>query len=79
VVNGEQSCVYVAIDVHIKLVFDVALFKRHGTNPAAVFLHGVTEKHDCSEAVSLIDIFCYRTFSLFDWGSTIGLTTPTET
>ena len=54
-INGEQSWLYAAVDVDTKLILDVALFGRHGTDPAAAFLHGLTEKHDCSEAVFLVD------------------------
>jgi putative transposase len=60
-INGEQSWLYAAIDVETKLILDVALFGRHGTDPAAAFLHGLTEKHDCSEAVFLVDQYGYRT------------------
>ncbi len=60
-INGEWSWLYAAIDVETKLILDVALFKRHGTDPAAAFLHGLTEKHDLSEAVFLVDQFGYRT------------------
>jgi putative transposase len=60
-INGEQSWLYAAIDVDTKLILDVALFGRHGTDPAAAFLHGLTEKHDCSEAVFLVDQYGYRT------------------
>jgi len=60
-INGEQSWLYAAVDVDTKLILDVALFGRHGTDPAAAFLHGLTEKHDCSEAVFLVDQYGYRT------------------
>jgi putative transposase len=60
-INGKWSWLYAAIDLDTKLILDVALFERHGTDPAAEFLHGVTEKHDCSEAVFLSDAFGYRT------------------
>jgi len=60
-INGEQSWLYAAIDLDTKLILDVALFDQHGTDPAAAFLHGITEKHDCSEAVFLTDAFGYRT------------------
>ena len=59
--NGEWSWLYAAIDVEAKLILDVALFKRHGTDPAAAFLHRLTEKHDLSEAMFLVDQFGYRT------------------
>jgi putative transposase len=54
-INGEQSWLYAAIGVDTKLLLDVALFGRHGTDTAAASLHGLTEKHDCSEAVFLVN------------------------
>ena len=44
-----------------KLILDIALFARHGTDPAAAFLHGLREKHDLSNAEFLVDQFGYRT------------------
>jgi putative transposase len=43
------------------LILDAQLFGRHGTDPAAAFLHGIHEKHDLSEAEFLVDQFGYRT------------------
>ncbi|ELY72930.1 transposase [Natrinema pellirubrum DSM 15624] len=43
------------------MILDVALFGRHGTDPAAAFLHRLTEKHDLSEAEFLVDQFGYPT------------------
>ncbi|AFO57554.1 integrase catalytic subunit [Natrinema sp. J7-2] len=43
------------------MILNVALFGRPGTDPAVAFLHGLTEKHDCSEAVFLVDQYGYRT------------------
>ncbi|QIB76516.1 IS6 family transposase [Halogeometricum borinquense] len=60
-INGEWSWLYAAIDLDTKLILDVELFGRHGTDPAAAFLHGLREKHDLSEAVFLVDQFGYRT------------------
>jgi putative transposase len=60
-INGEWSWLYVAIDIETKLILDVALFDRHGTDPAAVFLHRLREKHDLSDAEFLVDQFVYRT------------------
>ena len=37
--------------VGIKLILDVALFCRHGIDPAAVFLHGFADKHDRSDTM----------------------------
>jgi len=59
--NGEWSWLYAAIDIETKLILDVALFRRYGTDPAAAFLHRLTEKHDLSDAEFLVDQFGYRT------------------
>ena len=60
-INGEWSWLYAAIDLDTKLILDVALFGRHGTDPAAAFLSGLAEKHDLSNATFLVDQFGYRT------------------
>jgi putative transposase len=60
-INGEQSWLYAAIDTETKLLLDVAVFDRRGTDSAAVFLHGVAEKHDLSAAVFLVDDYGYLT------------------
>jgi len=60
-INGEWSWLYAAIDLDTKLILDVALFSRHGTDPAAAFLQKLHEKHDLSEAMFLVDQFGYRT------------------
>ncbi len=52
---------YAAIDIDTKLILDVALFGRHGTDPAAAFLQKLQENHDLSEAEFLVDQFGYRT------------------
>jgi putative transposase len=60
-INGEWSWLYAAIDIDTKLILGVALFGRHGTDPAAAFLHRLREKHYLSEAEFLVDQFGYRT------------------
>jgi len=60
-INGEWSWLYAAIDIDTKLILDVALFSRHGTDPAAAFLEKIHEKHDFSKAEFLVDQFGYRT------------------
>jgi putative transposase len=60
-INDEWSWLYAAIDVDTKLLLDVELFSRHGTNPAAAFLHRLREKHGLSETVFLVDQSGYRT------------------
>ncbi|GAA0271442.1 hypothetical protein GCM10009000_104040 [Halobacterium noricense] len=52
---------YAAIDLDTKLILDVALFGRHGTDPVAAFLSGLAEKHDLSDTTFLVDQFGYRT------------------
>jgi transposase-like protein len=52
---------YAAIDLDTKLIFDVALFGRHGTDPAAAFLSGLAEKHDLSDTTFLVNQLGYRT------------------
>jgi len=60
-INGEWSWLYAAIDTETKLILDVALFGRHGTDPTAAFLHRLDEKYDLSDTVFLVDQFGYRT------------------
>ncbi len=60
-INGEWYWLYAAIDTETKLILDVALFGRHGTDPAAAFLHRLREKHELSDAEFLVDQFGYRT------------------
>jgi putative transposase len=60
-INGEWSWVYTAIDLDTKVLFDAAVFGRRGTDPAAAFLYNLTQKHDCSQAVFLVDGFGYLT------------------
>jgi transposase-like protein len=60
-IAGEWQWVYAAIDVETKLLLDIAVFSRHGTDPAAAFLHGLTEKHAVENTVFLVDGFGYST------------------
>jgi putative transposase len=52
---------YAAIDIDTAVILGVELFGRHGTDPAATFLHGLAEKHDFSDTEFLVDQFGYRT------------------
>ncbi|ELY99873.1 Integrase catalytic region [Natrialba aegyptia DSM 13077] len=52
---------YAAIDLDTKLILDVALFERRGTDPTAAFLHELTEKYDLSDAEFLVDGAGYLT------------------
>jgi putative transposase len=60
-INGEWSWLYAVIYIGTKLILGIDLFGTHGTDPAAAFLHGISEKHDLSEAVFLVDGFSYQT------------------
>nr|WP_303299599.1 IS6 family transposase [Haloferax alexandrinus] len=60
-VNDEWSWLYSAIISETKLILDVELFGRHGTDPGAAFLHRLSEKHDLSDAVFLVDGYGYQT------------------
>ena len=60
-INGEWSWLYAAIDIETKLILDVQLFGRHGTDPAAAFLHRLREKHDLSDTMFLVDGYGYQT------------------
>ena len=60
-INGELCWLYAAIDLESKLILDAELFGRHGTDPAAAFLHRLAEKHNLSETVFLVDGFGYQT------------------
>ena len=51
-INGEWSWLYAAIDLDTKLILGVDLFGTHGTDPAAAFLHRLSEKHDLRGRVS---------------------------
>ena len=57
----EWPWLYAAIDPETKLILDVQLFNRHGTDPVAAFPYSVTEKPDCSAPVFLVDQYGYRT------------------
>jgi putative transposase len=60
-VNGDLCWVYAAIDLDTKLILDAQIFKRHGTDPAAAFLHRLSENHDCENTTFLTDSCGYRT------------------
>jgi transposase-like protein len=60
-VDGERHWLYAAVDVETKLLLDVELFSRRGTDPAAAFLHRLGEKHDVSDAEFLVDAAGYLT------------------
>jgi len=59
-INREWSWLHAAIDLDTTLILGVNLFGRHGTGSPAAFLHGLSEKHDLSEAVFLVYSFGYQ-------------------
>jgi putative transposase len=60
-INGDWPWVYAAIDLGSRLILDVSVFGRRGTDPAAAFLHRITEKHDLDDTVFLVDGYGYLT------------------
>ena len=60
-INGDWSWVYTAIDTETKLLLDVKVFDRQGTDEAAAFLAELAEIHDLSDATFLVDGYGYRT------------------
>ena len=60
-VDGEKKWLYAAIDTESKLLLEVDVFSRRGSDPAAAFLHRLTEKHDLADAEFLVDAASYLT------------------
>jgi putative transposase len=60
-VDGEKKWLYAAIDTDSKLLLEVDAFSRRGTDPAAAFLHRLTEKHDIVNTEFLVDAGGYLT------------------
>ena len=60
-VDGEKKWLYAAIDTESKLLLEVDVYSRRGTDPAAAFLHRLTEKHDVEETEFLVDGMGYLT------------------
>ena len=60
-VDGEEKWLYAAIDVESKLLLEIDVFGRRGTDPAAAFLHRLTEKHEVADATFLVDAGGYLT------------------
>lgn len=59
-VDGEKW-LYAAIDTESKLLLEIDAYSRRGTDPAAAFLHRLTEKHDLGETEFLVDAGGYLT------------------
>jgi transposase-like protein len=60
-VDGEKKWWFAAIDIDSKLLLDVDVYSRCGTDPAAAFLHRLTEKHDVDDTEFLVDSGGYLT------------------
>jgi len=60
-VDGEEKWLYAAIDTESKLLLEIDVYSRRGTNPAAAFLHRLTEKHDVADTEFLVDAGGYLT------------------
>ena len=60
-VDGEEKWLYAAIDTESKLLLEIDVYSRRGTDPAAAFLHRLTEKHDVSDTEFLVDAGGYLT------------------
>ncbi|ELY63208.1 transposase [Natronococcus jeotgali DSM 18795] len=60
-IGTERHWLYAAIDVESKLLLNVWLSPRRGTDPAVEFLGRLAENHDLSEATFLVDGMGYLT------------------
>jgi putative transposase len=60
-VDGEKKWLYAAIDIESRLLLEIDVFGRRGTDPAAAFLHRLTEKHDVGDTEFLVDAAGYLT------------------
>ncbi|KZX49936.1 IS6 family transposase [Haloarcula sp. K1] len=60
-VDGEKKWLYAAVDVDSKLLLEVDVFSRRGPDPAAAFLHRLTQKHDVADTEFLADAGGYLT------------------
>jgi transposase-like protein len=60
-VDGEQKWLYAAIDTESKLLLEIDVYSRRGTDPTAAFLHRLTEKHDVTDAEFLVNTGGYLT------------------
>jgi putative transposase len=60
-VDGEKKWLFAAIDIDSKLLLEIDVYSRRGTDPAAAFLHRLTEKHDVADTEFLVDSGGYLT------------------
>lgn len=62
-VDGETKWLYAAIDIDSKCILGVEVYSRHGTDPAAAFLHRIKQNHDVVDTEFLVDAMGYLTAS----------------
>jgi len=60
-VDGEAKWLYAAIDTDSKCILDIDVYSRRGTDPAAAFLHRLTEEHKVDNTEFLVDGMGYLT------------------
>ena len=60
-VEGEARWLYPATDTESKCILKVDVYRWRGTDPAAAFLHRLTEVHDLDNAEFLVDGVGYLT------------------
>jgi transposase-like protein len=60
-VDGEEKWLYAAVDTDSKLLLEIDVFSRRGTDPAAAILHRLTEQHEVSNTEFLVDAGGYLT------------------
>ena len=60
-IDGEKKLLYAAVDTESKLLLEVDVVSRRGTDSAAAFLHRITRKHNVAETVFLVNVGGYLT------------------
>jgi transposase-like protein len=60
-INGEWNWRYAAVDLDSLYLPDITVFSHHDTDPAAAFLHRLTEKYGLADADYLVNARGYRT------------------
>jgi putative transposase len=60
-VDGKEKWLYAAVDTGSKLLLEIDVHSRRGTDPTAAFLHRLTENHDISDREFLVNAGGYLT------------------
>ncbi|ELY97282.1 transposase [Natrialba chahannaoensis JCM 10990] len=60
-IDGEKKWLYAVINIDPRLLLEIAVYSRCGTESAAAFLHRLIEKHDIDEIEFLADSGAYLT------------------